>query len=217
MKSTRLNNVRAGRAETDNGDKGKSNNSNNNNNTNKNYSYETKQGVAAQIVNGNNDFWGWGSGQTRWDRLEEKGFNSKEIQAMIDANWYNDEDAFAANHWSEINAGKWAYSKFDTGGYTGDWGTDGKLAMLHEKELVLNQQDTANMLAAIDLVRQIIDTIKTPNFSSSLGNWTTSKSGDTIEQRVEVTAEFPNVIDSNEIEAALISLADNAYQYAYRS
>jgi hypothetical protein len=27
---------------------------------------------------------------------------------------------------------------FNTGGYTGEWGTDGKLAMLHEKELVLN-------------------------------------------------------------------------------
>ena len=89
--------------------------------------------------------------------------------------------------------------------------------MLHEKELVLNQQDTVNMLAAIDLVRQIIDAIKTPNFSSSLGNWTASKGGDTIEQRVEVSAEFPNVVDSGEIEAALISLADNAYQYAYRN
>jgi hypothetical protein len=32
--------------------------------------------------------------------------------------------------------------KFDTGGYTGKWGPEGKLATLHEKELVLNKQDT---------------------------------------------------------------------------
>jgi hypothetical protein len=28
---------------------------------------------------------------------------------------------------------------FDTGGYTGSWGAYGKLAMLHEKEMVLNK------------------------------------------------------------------------------
>jgi hypothetical protein len=36
---------------------------------------------------------------------------------------------------------------FDTGGYTGEWsGAYGKLAMLHEKELVLNKHDTENFL-----------------------------------------------------------------------
>ena len=33
-------------------------------------------------------------------------------------------------------------SSYATGGYTGDWGGDGKIAVLHEKELVLNQKDT---------------------------------------------------------------------------
>jgi hypothetical protein len=28
---------------------------------------------------------------------------------------------------------------FATGGYTGEWGPEGKLAMLHEKELILNK------------------------------------------------------------------------------
>ena len=32
--------------------------------------------------------------------------------------------------------------QFDTGGYTGSWGPEGKLAMLHEKEMVLNKDDT---------------------------------------------------------------------------
>ena len=30
----------------------------------------------------------------------------------------------------------------DTGGYTGDWGPDGKIAMLHQKELVLNAEES---------------------------------------------------------------------------
>jgi hypothetical protein len=42
---------------------------------------------------------------------------------------------------------------FDTGGYTGEWGSDGRAAILHEKELVLNKADTANILAAVDIVR----------------------------------------------------------------
>jgi len=43
--------------------------------------------------------------------------------------------------------------KFDTGGYTGSWGSDGKLAMLHEKELVLNKFDTKNILEAVKLIK----------------------------------------------------------------
>ena len=41
-----------------------------------------------------------------------------------------------------------------TGGYTGNWNSsDGKIAMLHEKELVLNKEDTSNILSAVDLIR----------------------------------------------------------------
>ena len=44
---------------------------------------------------------------------------------------------------------------FDTGGYTGAWGAEGKLAMLHEKEIVLNKSDTQNLLTSIEIVRSI--------------------------------------------------------------
>jgi hypothetical protein len=37
---------------------------------------------------------------------------------------------------------------YDTGGYTGDF-SDEKLAFLHQKELVLNQDDTSNILSAV--------------------------------------------------------------------
>ena len=43
--------------------------------------------------------------------------------------------------------------KYATGGYTGEWGPEGKLAVLHEKELILNKDDTANMLKMIELTR----------------------------------------------------------------
>jgi hypothetical protein len=46
-----------------------------------------------------------------------------------------------------------------TGGYTGAWGPEGKLAMLHEKELVLNKQDTSNFLSSLDLLHDIISMI----------------------------------------------------------
>jgi TP901 family phage tail tape measure protein len=43
--------------------------------------------------------------------------------------------------------------KFDTGGYTGNWaGNDGKVAMLHKKEQVLNRDDTKNLFSAVKVV-----------------------------------------------------------------
>jgi hypothetical protein len=45
---------------------------------------------------------------------------------------------------------------YDTGGYTGNWNSSqGKLAMLHEKELVLNKEDTKNILGTVELVRKL--------------------------------------------------------------
>lgn len=46
-------------------------------------------------------------------------------------------------------------NKFDTGGYTGAWGPEGRLAMLHEKELVLNADDTKNILSSVEIIREI--------------------------------------------------------------
>ena len=44
---------------------------------------------------------------------------------------------------------------FDTGGYTGDWNSSqGKLAVLHEKELILNKEDTKNMLKMLQISRE---------------------------------------------------------------
>ena len=111
---------------------------------------------------------------------------------------------------------------FKTGGYTGSWGPEGKMAMLHEKEIVLNKEDTVNLLDSIKLLRSILTTIDlqaaNAQFSSLLPSsfYTPTSSGDTLEQNVHIEASFPNVSDRNEIEEAFNTLVNRASQYANR-
>ncbi|MEC2150793.1 phage tail tape measure protein, partial [Bacillus velezensis] len=48
-------------------------------------------------------------------------------------------------------------SSFETGGYTGTGLGSGKLAILHDKELILNKTDTKNMLETVKQVRNLSD------------------------------------------------------------
>ena len=111
---------------------------------------------------------------------------------------------------------------YDTGGYTGNWGNSGKLAMLHSKELVLNANDTANMLTAVQITRAMLDTIdlNARQASFGLGNLVASgikdEKDNTLKQEVSIVAQFPNVQDHNEIEEALSNLINHASQYANR-
>lgn len=109
---------------------------------------------------------------------------------------------------------------FRTGGYTGSWGESGKLAVLHEKELILNKEDTQNMLSSIKMVREIASEIDlrsryttmpiNPIYSAlETGN-------DILEQQVHIDASFPNVTDRNEIQEAFNTLINVASQYANR-
>ena len=105
---------------------------------------------------------------------------------------------------------------YDTGGYTGDWGSDGRLAMLHQKELVLNASDTKNMLNAIEIVRDITSNLGATLMSRMAGiSAASAYGGDSgiLEQNVHITAEFPNVENSHEIEDALNNLINKASQY----
>ena len=112
--------------------------------------------------------------------------------------------------------------KFDTGGYTGEWGPEGRLALLHQKEIVLNAHDTENLLQTIDLVRSFNDRIESSARMAALGlsniGGIASRryGGDTLQQEVTIHAEFPNVKDHNEIELALNNLVNDASQYANR-
>lgn len=109
-----------------------------------------------------------------------------------------------------------------SGGYTGSWGKEGKLGVLHEKELVLNASDTANMLDMLQITRDMINTIdlQAQNARLGFGELVASSIRDpmseVLEQNVHIVAEFPNVVDHNEIEQALLNLNNTASQYANR-
>jgi len=114
---------------------------------------------------------------------------------------------------------------FDTGGYTGLWDDGntpkiGKLALLHEKELVLNQDDTKNMLAAVETVRKLSDVIDLNAFDDRIAKRTGGalipEEFGTFEQTVNIYADFPNAIEYNEISAAFDDLINRASQYAFR-
>jgi hypothetical protein len=65
---------------------------------------------------------------------------------------------------------------FDTGGYTGEWsGNDGRAALLHQKEIILNQTDTANLLASVKTLRSM-PAFSVPNFRDKFTPSTTSSS-----------------------------------------
>lgn len=113
---------------------------------------------------------------------------------------------------------------FKTGGYTGNWtGEAGRLALLHQKELVLNAEDTQNVLGAVKILRNITDLIGNSvirKAAAMSGNITTPQGGnitnETLEQDVHIDAHFPNVTNSREIENALDNLMNKASQRALR-
>lgn len=154
--------------------------------------------------------------------------------------WY--ADSWGGGSWGYARAGSIAYTSsgpygynigglgwvrksdivgYDTGGYTGNWNNNnGRLAMLHQKELVLNANDTSNMLNAITILRDI-----TANLGATLLNKMASISAGGassigqglaatgMEQNVVINAEFPNATNSKEIEDALNNLVNRASQY----
>jgi hypothetical protein len=70
------------------------------------------------------------------------------------------------NYIAKYGNGGLILKSYDTGGYTGDWGsTDGRLALLHQKELVLNEADTTNILTAVQSVRDLVKGNTVGNFS----------------------------------------------------
>ena len=137
-------------------------------------------------------------------------------------------------HISSLSGGDLGWVKksqlFDTGGYTGEWSDgmssakNGKLAFLHQKEMVLNESDTANLLKAVETVRSFTDSIKT----NLLGGAVNALSGiadsilkgdgsQKLEQDVHITAEFPNANSTAEIETALLNLTQRSAQYVAKT
>lgn len=128
-------------------------------------------------------------------------------------------------------------SGYDTGGYTGDWaGGDGRLALLHSKELVLNKDDTKNILDTVQILRQFAiedlaqsvgDAIshglnsligKALNFGSNNYDTTQVNNNTNEEQNVTINVEavFPHANDIDEIREAILSLPNYASQFKMR-
>lgn len=113
---------------------------------------------------------------------------------------------------------------FDTGGYTGSWGDTGRLALLHQKELVLNATDTSNVLSAVNILRGIVDMVGENAFNKAssmlsslpvLANTTTQ--AQTLEQTVYITAQFEGQTEADQIQTALDNLVNIAAQRANRN
>ena len=140
------------------------------------------------------------------------------------------------HNWKEISGNKEYLKKkwgLETGGYTGTWddlgNSPGRLAFLHQKELVLNAKDTENMLSTVNAIRDITklnDSIDqtiansigrlvakaiTTNTETNINNGT-SNTNNTF----NISAEFPNANDVQTIRDAILSLPNLASQYIHQ-
>ncbi len=120
------------------------------------------------------------------------------------------------------SSSKSLFSSFATGGYTGDWGNDGRIGILHEKELILNEKDTKNILSAVNVTRTLNDILDSFRFNSSDFDITNLLRGgfmkpteSNTEQHIVINADFPGVKSTYEIEAAFDNLVNRASQFAF--
>ena len=185
------------------------------------------EGVAAAIWLDGSTKSGWGTGNTRASRLSAKGVAA--AQSIINSQGPNGQ---LYSKWMKKDRSAFKYGAFDTGGYTGEWGgDDGRLAILHKKELVLNAEDTKNILQAVDIVRHIdgiMESVMGNAFSRinnqinglnamniPIGGPTSSEAA--VAQHIEINADFPGVERASEIISAFENLTNMATQYAFRS
>lgn len=148
-------------------------------------------------------------GDNLWNIAKKKYGNASQWPTI-----YNNNRSVIGGNPNKIYPGQ--VLRLDTGGYTGAWGSEGRMAMLHEKELVLNKKDTENMLNAVEILRNITNTLDT-NMLARLANISAASFKDIgesapLQQEVHIDATFPNVSNHNEIEDALNNLVNAAAQ-----
>lgn len=192
---------------------------------------ELKDGIAGAIWYVGSS--GWGNDPYRNGKLSEVfgKENAEKIQGYINAHVSGDRlinGGFKHSSVEYYDKKQWKYPtakdyfKFDTGGYTGEWGgLDGKFAMLHQKEIVLNKTDTKNLLDTVEIVRGIVSMIDANALSAQVGFGDIFRNigfdnSQELNQNVTITAEFPNATDRNEIVEAFETLVNTATQYANR-
>lgn len=173
----------------------------------------------------------WSSGKIQvWGSGQIQTYNGRQFaQDHNGGNWY------AVSQMTQPYSGAYQYvpgteyytaaewkrlTGMATGGYTGEWGNSGRLAILHQKELVLNADDTTNFLSAIEMVRDITKSIDLQAQSQGIGLGALSAAGiassSAFEQNVNIQASFPNATSHSEIEEAFNNLINRASQFAGR-
>ena len=184
-----------------------------------------------------NDATAWGIAQAIWTYGWQSGWGNDPIRSGKLKGAYGSDFArkvqdYINQYWQSgklVNYNSLGYSSYnligyDTGGYTGSWNnsSDGKVALLHQKELVLNADDTKNILGAVQAVRSFANAMKVDAINNILGAFGNAINGMTsvgvdnnIKQDVHITAEFPNATSTKEIEDAILGLNDRSWQYAF--
>lgn len=167
-----------------------------------------------------------------YNTFEEAKKSAKKLWNNTTSSWgssaVNSANQSAGEYLSRTKIG------FATGGYTGSWdGNDGRLAVLHQKELVLNANDTKNMLDAVDTIRDItsLNSSITNSIAKSIsgivaGTTQHMLNGGNITQDIgsgeqyvieNINAEFPNAQNVDDIREAIMSLPRLASQYVSRN
>lgn len=197
-----------------------SSNKNNSNSGKNNVDKDLAWGIAQVIWTYADN--GWGNDPIRSSKLKKAYGDAfaKQVQDYIDQ---------YANTGQLVNYDSMKYSSYslvgyDTGGYTGSWGPEGKVALLHQKELVLNAADTENILQTVQAVRDMTSQMKSSIFADIVSGLNqissnirfASNNEDIVQQEVHITAEFPNAESASDIREALLSLNDQAMQYSSR-
>ena len=203
-----------------------------------------KQAAAANSRNGN----GLQNGTSSDSKTRDTSFYTNPKSGNVHYELYGNGSSFGlglvqTNQQSEADANYEDYlikrygpgftaSTLATGGYTGSWDDSGRLAVLHQKELVLNADDTKNFLSGIQMIRDmsgINGSIEKAiarsviNMASGLtaGKAGTGFSGTTNNSSenntFNITAEFPNANNVDDIRQAILTLPNIASQYINKS
>lgn len=139
----------------------------------------TKDKSVIQQMKANSIEWHKADDKRKQELLDENQKLGKSIGAVYkNGTWYQKD-------------GKTKLYTFDTGGYTGDWSDDeGRLAVLHKKELVLNEDQTKHILDTARIMEKVKSIIPTASLLSGvpkgIAQPTSTSTSESNEYNIEV-------------------------------
>lgn len=180
-------------------------------------------------------------------KLEELQRNLQRTTSQYNASHQGSKQTYGFSNMSSgtFTLGRKTIKKngFDTGGYTGEWengSKEGRLAVLHQKELVLNESDTSNILSAVNAVRDLVKGQSTQNYNGlansivgmakaqasilgqigtgmlqSIASMVTNTSDVQNYKNMTINADFSGVRSADAIYQAFMELENYGSQQAY--